>query len=104
LFEITVRPAARRDQIELAEYYESEGGESIALRFLQGCDDAFDQIASFPESGTKVRYRNPKLSKCRFVLVPGFENIVIFYLPMPTQIEIVRILHGARDIDNALDQ
>jgi toxin ParE1/3/4 len=100
---VVLRPAARNDQLDLAEYYDGEAGEAVGNRFLQQCDAGFERLARFPESGTPVRYKHPKLEGCRFTLVPEFERILIFYKPLPERIEIVRILHGARDIEEALN-
>ena len=36
----------------------------------------------------------------RRFLVRGFDNYLIFYLPQPGGIDVIRVLHGARDIDN----
>jgi len=32
--------------------------------------------------------------------VHGFESYLIFYLPHPEGMDVIRVLHGARDIDN----
>ena len=93
---VVVRPAARNDQLELAEYYDAEGGEALGDRFIQQCDAGFERLSKFPESGTAVRHKHAVLEGCRFILVPGFEKIVMFYRSMADRIEIVRILHGAR--------
>lgn len=36
--------------------------------------------------------------------IPGFRNYLIFYRPMENGVEIVRVLHGARDIAAALEE
>ena len=63
----------------------------------------FERLSRFPESGTLVRHKHPKLEGCRFILVPEFRKILIFYKPMQDHVAIVRILHGARNIEAALD-
>jgi plasmid stabilization system protein ParE len=35
--------------------------------------------------------------------VPGFENYLIFYLPTTTEVQILALLHGARDLPSALE-
>jgi toxin ParE1/3/4 len=100
---VFVRPASRNDQLELAEYYDADAGEEIGSRFVQACDRGFERLAQFPVSGTLVRYKHPKLEGCRFILVPDFEKILIFNRSLPERVEIVRILHGASDIEGALD-
>jgi len=34
--------------------------------------------------------------------VPGFDKILIFYKALPDCVEVLRVLHGARDIDGML--
>ena len=99
---IVVRPAARNDQLDIAEYYDAEGGEALGDRFIRQCDAGFERLSQFPESGSLVRSTHPKLEGCRFSLVPVFDKILIFYKVLPDRVEIVRILHGARNIEEAL--
>lgn len=99
---VVLRPAARTDQLDIAVYYDGAGGEAAGNRFIDQCDVAFERLTRFPESGTLVRYKHPKLEGCRFILVPGYEKILIFYKALRDRIEVVRILHGARNIEEAL--
>ena len=100
---LIVLPAARRDLIAQADYFDAQGGTALEDRFLKECDAGFERLSQFPESGTLVRHKHAKIEGCRFILVPGFEKILIFYKVLPERIEIVRILHGARDIEEALN-
>jgi toxin ParE1/3/4 len=99
---VIIRPAARNDQLELAEYYDTEGGEALGDRFLRNCTTGVERLSTHPESGTLVRHKHPRLRGARFILVPEFEKIVIFYKALPDHIEIIRILHGARDVASVL--
>ena len=99
---LAILPAARSDLLFQAEYYDANGGTQLGDRFLAKCEAAFDRLKAFPESGTSVRYQHSRLAGCRFVLVPSFEAILIFYRPSPDQIEIVRVIHSARDLETAL--
>jgi toxin ParE1/3/4 len=96
---VVVLPAAQNDLLDQAEYYDSQGGETLGNRFLARCEAGFERIAAFPESGTRVRLRHPKLKGCRFILVPDFDKILIFYKSSEGKIQIVRVLHGARNIE-----
>jgi toxin ParE1/3/4 len=100
---VVVRPGARNDQLDIAEYYDREAGETLGNRFIQQCDAGLERLSRFPESGTLVRYKHPKLEGCRFILVPEFDNILIFYKALRDHIEIIRILHGARDLEEVLN-
>ncbi len=99
---IVVRPSARRDQLKLAEYYDSESSDALGDRFLFECDAGMERLCRFPESGAVVAHRHSKLYGCRMIPVPGFEKILIFYKALPNCIEIIRVLHGARDLEGTL--
>jgi toxin ParE1/3/4 len=51
---------------------------------------------------------NPHLGRLREELSDGlrslvFERYVIFYHPLPDGVEVIRVLHGMRDIDSIFD-
>ena len=99
--QLVVLPAARGDLLDQAQYYDSQGGDALGNRFLRQCEAAFARLLRFPESGASVLHRHPRLVDCRFVPVPGFDAMLIFYRLTVDQIQIVRLLHGARDIEAA---
>jgi toxin ParE1/3/4 len=75
----------------------AEDNPHAADRWLELIDGKFGFIAQTPELGRK-----------RFELAPNLRslpvgNYVIFYLPLPDGIQIVRVLHGARDIPALFD-
>ena len=76
---VFILPAAQKDLFDQADYYDSQGGETLGDRFLARCEAGFERIAAFPESGTRVRLRHPNLEGCRFILAPEFDRILIFY-------------------------
>jgi toxin ParE1/3/4 len=58
-----------------------------------------------PGIGERRETIQTRLSGLRLWQVEGFEKHLIFYrLVKDEGVEIVRVLHGARDIDNVLDQ
>lgn len=100
---IVILPAARADLLDQAEYFDLNGGEALGDRFVLKCEAAFQRLIQHPESGTRVRHRHAKLTGCRFILVPGFDQLMVYYRLTQSSIEIVRILHGARDVGAALE-
>ena len=46
---------------------------------------------------------NPRLEGLRVWRIQGLEKHLIFYRTVPDGIEIVRVLHGARDLDRLLE-
>ena len=53
-----------------------------------------------PGMGVSREYGNPRLKGMRMWPVPGFKNYLIFYRATETELEVLRVLHGARDIES----
>jgi toxin ParE1/3/4 len=85
------------DLDELATYIQRDSPQA-ALRFLQSAQETFELLARMPELGGVFQVTNPRLSGIRVWQVKGFENILVFYRPQGRVVEIVRVLHGARDL------
>jgi toxin ParE1/3/4 len=55
-----------------------------------------------PALGSVWESDHPELAGLRVLPIRGFENYLVFYRSMADRIEIVRVLHGARDLDSLL--
>jgi toxin ParE1/3/4 len=75
-----------------------------AARFLRAAQSAFKKLLRLPHLGVSWESSNPALEGLRVWPIRGFENFVIFYRPIDAGIEIIRILHGARDIEDTLER
>ena len=53
--------------------------------------------AEFPEIGSPRTASDPSLAGLRLWPVPGFEKFRICYIPRVDHIDVLRVLHGARD-------
>ena len=91
-------PEAEQDLAEIAEYL-AERSCRTALRFLDAAEAAFGRLAEMPELGAVFESVNPVLSNLRVWSIHGFQSYLIFYRPSERGIEVVRVLHGARDLD-----
>jgi toxin ParE1/3/4 len=98
-----VLPAADADLDDQAAYLAREAGLDIALRFYDAAATSFEQIARMPGIGGRRPTANPRLEGLRVRRIQGFEKHLIFYRPVADGIEIVRVLHGARDLDRLLE-
>ena len=60
-------------------------------------------LAGQPEAGYRFFVRRPELQGMRrFPLSDGFEKTLLFYVPRNEGIEMVRVLHGNRDLERLL--
>ena len=94
---VTKTPQARQDLLELADYIARDSLDA-AERFLDAAETAFHLLASMPEMGTLCEFRSPEAAGIRFWSIRGFENHLVFYRSLKDGIDVVRVIHGARDI------
>ena len=98
-----VLPRADRDLDDQAEYFAAESGIELGLRFLAAARETFSLLSGHQQMGWKCQLRNPTLADTRLFRVSGFENILIFYRIFYRTgrdcIEIIRVLHGTRDLE-----
>ena len=94
---------ARLDLISIARHYSREANQITAERFLDVAEATFRRLASAPGTGARLDLDEPALADLRYSPLPTrFKKYVVIYRPMPDGIEVVRILHGARDLGSIL--
>ena len=98
---LVIRPTADREVEEHATFI-ARDNESAALRFTEAVQSAFERLLEFPSIGAIRSFRNKQLEGLRAWPIPGFKNYLIFYRIESDWIEIIRVLHGARDLEAAL--
>jgi toxin ParE1/3/4 len=96
------RRLARQDLVDAFRYYARAAGFRVAQRFFAQVQATCTRLAATPGMGTPYDYDHPALAGLRYVPVSRFRKFVVFYRPVPDGIEIVRVLHGARDIQSIL--
>ncbi len=90
-------PQANLDLLEIWDYI-SEASEERADRVLDGINERCRMLAVFPQAG---RERNDLIVGLRSLIVG---NYVIFYQPIDDGIEVLRVLHGSRDVPGVFDE
>ena len=96
------RDRALSDLADLALYI-AQDNQEVADRFLDAVEEAVDRIAQLPYIGTAHPSSNPALLGLRRWPINGFEKYLIFYLVFEDTIDLVRILHSARDLTHILE-
>lgn len=92
---------AQRDLDEYAEYIRRDNPRS-ALRFVRAARRTMERLLAMPALGSLYESDEPELTGVRFFPVSRFRNYLVFYRPTSTGIEVLRLLHGARDIESLL--
>ena len=90
--EYRLTPAAAGDIREIGEYTNRVWGAIQRKYYLSELADSLDRIALHPELGLDRDDIRPGL-KC-----VAFQRHLIFYNAGSDTVEIVRVLHGSRDV------
>ena len=93
-----VRPKTDDDLDEQAYCFATKAGPELGHRFLLAAHETFSLLATQPEMGWHARLKNPLLASLRIFRVSGFEKMLVLYHPSPQGIEILRVVHGSRNI------
>lgn len=93
---LIIRPQADRDIDEIAEHI-FETDPAAALRFLDKVYETMKRLASMPSLGSPCEFHSPAYANLRTWPVRKFKKHIIFFQPFTDGIEVIRVLHGARD-------
>ena len=103
--EIVVAPSARADLLAQWDFYADEVGDpDLADRFVARAEATFKKLARTPGLGRPRSFRSAKAKNLRSWKVADFPKHLIFYRLRPDErvVEVIRVLHGARDLDALL--
>ncbi len=99
---VNKRPQVIRDLIEVATYIAADNLDA-SDRFLMAAESTFQKLAKAPKMGKPCQFSNPRLAGIRQQAIKGFRRFLIFYRIADDKVEILRVIHGARDLESILD-
>lgn len=96
MLQLRISPRASNDLLEIWSYI-ADDSETNADGFIDKIYETMESLA-----------RQPGLGRHREELAPAIQSFpvgryIIFYRVVTSAIEIVRVLHGARDIENIFE-
>lgn len=101
---VIVRDRATQDLRQQAEYLLQIGGTETAIRFLAAAEETFAQLAKLPGIGKISRLVDPRFGEVRQWRIKEFRDHLIFYRAQESTVEVLRVLHGARDLADVLSE
>ena len=96
--QILFTPLATQDLQEIWVYLAENAGSETANKFLLAVKKKCETVSKFPEMG---QVRHEYLLNLRSF---PFSKYVIFYLPLENGVEVLRIVHSSRDIQQVFDE
>ena len=94
--EFVLTPAAEGDLLEIIEYLEGDSPDAV-LRVVDALDEAMQRLAENPAIG----HTRSDLTRADVRFWRVFKYLVI-YRPGTQPLQIVRVLHGRRDVKHIL--
>jgi toxin ParE1/3/4 len=96
---LTLSDAAVADILEQYEWYEEQSGEKLAKRWEKAVTSTLLRISRRPGTGSPCKFSSAELRGTRRAPISGFPRHLVFYLPYSDEIVVLRIVHGARDLE-----
>lgn len=93
---------AATDLEELADHFLRHAGHAVALRFIDRAERAFNQLVATPGIGAPLGLDELPYEDIRRWHIGGFDRLMILYRPTADGIEVIRVLHTARDLPAVL--
>jgi toxin ParE1/3/4 len=97
------REAAKRDLIAQWVWYAENAGIEVADSFLEAAEKTLTLLSTQPETGARFFASKVELQGMRrFPISDGFEKLLVFYFPLEDGIDLIRVVHGSRDLERLL--
>ena len=97
---VALSEAAVADILEQAEWYTEQSGPNLAKRWDGAITSTVLHIVKNPRAGSPCNFTAEELGDVRRVSVSGFPRHLLFYQIRKTEIFVLRVLHGARDLES----
>jgi toxin ParE1/3/4 len=97
-----VRTPQAQQEIDDIAYFLAGRSEEAGFRFLEAVEKTLGLVAGMPGIGTPYQSPDPRLQGIRCFRISGFAKYLLFYRSFEGGIEVVRVIHGARNLKRML--
>jgi toxin ParE1/3/4 len=91
--------ASIADILKQAEWYAAQAGQPLAQRWQKSVVAAISRLLTRPAAGALCRFRSPALRDVRRATISGFPKHLLFYRFDDDEVFVLRVVHGARDLE-----
>lgn len=99
---LVLSDAAIADVLDQADWYLQQSGRPLAQRWEKAVTSAISSVLRRPSAGSPCTFRSPELRGVRRRAIPRFPKHLLFYRFGGEEVFVLRIVHGARDLENLL--
>ncbi len=94
---VVFNPVAVDDLEEIVNYI-SRDSPVAAEDVRQDILDTAASLGELPDLGVRPRFSAPRFAGIRFLPSQQYPTYLLFYRELPEAVEVLRILHGARNL------
>lgn len=99
---LVVSDAAATDVVEQADWYSTQSGKDLAERWEAAVTSAIMRALHRPSTGTPCHFQAAELHDLRRTAISGFPRHLLFYRFDRRVVFILRVVHGARNLEALL--
>ena len=98
MLRILIDPEADNDLNEIFNYIASDNPVAARKVYLAAAE-TFERLSFMPNIGRQEHFKITGLIGMRMIPLSRFPNYLVFYRTTETELRILRLLHGARDLE-----
>jgi plasmid stabilization system protein ParE len=97
---VALSDAAIADILEQSDWYETQASRNLAKRWEEAVTGTLMRIVRSPGAGAPCRFTAAELRGTRRMPVAGFAK----HYPGESEILVLRVVHGARDLESLFSE
>jgi toxin ParE1/3/4 len=97
---IVLSEMAVADILEQADWYEAQADNRLAARWEKAVTSVLLRISKRPAAGQLCKFQSTELTGTRRTPVTGFAKHLVFYQVHEQNVFVLRVVHGARDLES----
>ncbi|MGB0723707.1 MAG: type II toxin-antitoxin system RelE/ParE family toxin [Gammaproteobacteria bacterium] len=102
--QLRFHPRAKDDIAEILIYLRAEASPTVSRQFLEALDKTTNRLREHPHLGSHRTFTSPLLRHIRMIPISDFSRHLLFYLSDQDCIDVIRVVHGARDLPALFDE
>lgn len=101
---VVLSDLAVADILAQADWYELQSDRKLAERWDRAVTLSILRLVRTPRAGALCGFKAEALRATRRLPVTGFSAHLIFYNFLENQVDVLRVVHGARDLESLLSE
>ncbi len=93
---VVLNPVAVADLDEITDYVAADNPQA-ASEVRRAIIETAEMLGNFPSLGCRPSFSAPRFTGIRFIPAKRYRNYLVFYREAAEEVEILRVLHAARD-------